>query len=69
MLYLIALLCPPLACLMAGRFCSFMVNAFLCGTIIGIPIALIHAWLVVQSSYQADNITVYQSVVIGRRGS
>lgn len=52
MLYLLALLAPPLACIGAGKFWHAVLNLLLCFTFIGIPVAMIHAWMVVKYSYQ-----------------
>ena len=48
MLYLIALVLPPLACLLKGRFIHFLVSAALCATVYGYPLAMIHAWALVK---------------------
>jgi uncharacterized membrane protein YqaE (UPF0057 family) len=50
MLYLLALLAPPIACLAAGRFWHAALNFLLCCTLIGIPVAMIHAWYVVKAT-------------------
>ena len=52
MLYVLALLFPPLACIGAGKFWHFILNTIFCATLIGIPIAWIHAWCVVKGSYR-----------------
>lgn len=49
-LYLLALVAPPLACLCAGRFWHFVLNLVLCLTLYGIPIAMVHAWYVVKAA-------------------
>lgn len=49
MLYILALICPPLACLGAGKFLHALINLILCLTVFGIPLALIHAWYVVKN--------------------
>ena len=53
MLYLLALTLPPVACLCAGRFWHAVLNLALCLTLVGIPVAVIHAWCVVKGSYEA----------------
>ena len=53
MLYLIAILCPPLAVLCCGRFLAALLNLFL--SILYVP-GLIHALMVV-SEYKADRRT------------
>jgi uncharacterized membrane protein YqaE (UPF0057 family) len=50
MLYLVALLLPPLACLGAGRSWHSVLSIFFCATLYGWPIAIIHALLVVKDS-------------------
>lgn len=51
MLYLLALIAPPLAVLMAGKFWHAVLNFIMCCTILLIPVAMVHAWLKVQESY------------------
>jgi uncharacterized membrane protein YccF (DUF307 family) len=50
MLYILALCCPPLACLGAGRFWHAVLSLALCVTLVGIPVAMIHAWFVVKGA-------------------
>ena len=64
MLYLMCFLFPPLACLAAGRLFATVLNGLICCTIVGIPLAWLHAWCVVKSSYR-EHQRVY--VVEGRR--
>lgn len=52
MLYILVFVCPPLACLGAGKFLSSILNALLCVTIVGMPLAMMHAWGVVKASYK-----------------
>lgn len=54
MLYILALILPPLACLGAGKFWHAVLNTCLCLTVIGYPVAMLHAWFVVQGSYQRE---------------
>lgn len=51
MLYILVFVCPPLAVLGAGKFFGSIMNALLCLTIIGMPLAMIHAWYAVKESY------------------
>ena len=62
MYYIIALLCPPLACLMVGRFWASVLNFAMCCTIILGPLAMIHAWYVVRGSERAVSPTVNISI-------
>lgn len=48
--YLAALLFPPLACLGVGKFGACILNTLICLTIVGIPLAMMHAWYVVKEA-------------------
>jgi hypothetical protein len=52
MLYLMAIACPPLACLCAGRFLHSVLSFFMTLSVVLIPVAWVHAWMVVKGSYQ-----------------
>lgn len=52
MLYFLAVMCPPLACLCAGRFGQSVVSACLCSTVIYWPVACVHAWFIAQQCYE-----------------
>ena len=49
-MYLAALLAPPLACILLGRFLHAVLNFVLCATVFGIPLAMVHAWMLVKES-------------------
>lgn len=70
MLYLLAILVPPLACLCAGKFWHAVLNALimLCTAGIAWPVAAIHAWLVVKGAQQQRGIGSVVNVtnVVGR---
>lgn len=53
MLYVLAFLLPPLACVGAGRFTHSLLNSLLCLTVVGYPLAVVHAWFVVKGSYES----------------
>ena len=48
--YLFALACPPLACLLAGKFLHALLNLVMVLTVLLIPVAMVHAWYVVKGS-------------------
>lgn len=63
MLYVLALTIPPLACIGAGKFLHSLINSFLCLTLVGYPLAMVHAWFVVKGSYGGDGrVTVVNNL-------
>ena len=60
MLYLMVFILPPLACLMAGRFWQSVLNALFCLTVVGMPIAVLHAWQVVKG--QTERLSAAQTI-------
>ena len=56
MLYILGFFIPFVAVLMCGRIFQSVLNFILCCTVVGIPIAIIHAWVIVYNTY---NTPVY----------
>lgn len=51
MLYILGFFFPPLAVLLCGRIFQTILNLILCVTVIGLPLAVLHAWLIVYDTY------------------
>ena len=63
MLYLLALLVPPIACIGAGKFWHAVLNFVMCSTLFLWPFAIIHAWVVVRGVKNSSGT----SIVINNR--
>ncbi len=68
MIYIVAILLPPLALLMVGKFWAAVFNFLMCCTLFLWPVAIIHAWIGVKNSSGAGNKNINQITVVNSVG-